>query len=198
MKFRALVVAAMVITSVNAGGDDIFMGCFKKGGSRSRSGSSECLVPDDDSDTPQEFRVTGYRGGNDPYDEDASKELADDPAMAYVNPNLTCNLIIVRLYGVWGDADVLDRQLRKLVPAIYKLIQKNANEDDLITQEIEEQFELESKDNLELQTIQEKYAAVMEKYYKTWDDFKRNECSIELHDWMAPEEMIKVGHLLRW
>ncbi|KAH6600084.1 hypothetical protein BASA61_002374 [Batrachochytrium salamandrivorans] len=197
MKFRGLVVAAMVITSVNAGGGDIFKGCFKRGSSRSRSGSSECLLPKD-GDTLQEFEATGYRGGNDPYDEDASKELADDPKMAYVNPDLTCDLIIVRLYDLWGEADGLDRQLRKLVPTIYKLIQKNANEDDLITREIEERFELKSKDNLELQTIQAKYAAMMETYYKTWDDFKRNECSIELHDWMAPEEMIKVGHLLRW
>ncbi|KAH9265997.1 hypothetical protein BASA84_001341 [Batrachochytrium salamandrivorans] len=155
MKFRALVVAAMVITSVNAVWHDIFKSCFKRGGSRSRSGSSECLLPDDDSDTPQEFEVTGYRGGNDPYDEDASKELADDPAMAYVNPDLACDLIIVKLYGVWGEADGLDQQLRESVPAIYKLIRKNADKDDLITQEIEEQFELESKGNRELQTFKQ-------------------------------------------
>ncbi|KAH6565043.1 hypothetical protein BASA62_007561 [Batrachochytrium salamandrivorans] len=120
MKFRALVVAAMVITSVNAKWYDIFLNCFGKNRA-SNSGERERLLQKNE-DTPQYSEATRNRGGyglHDSDNSDNSDDSDDEEDNIYERP--ACDSMLATLRGLRKSISRLSREHSDGLSALCKL-----------------------------------------------------------------------------
>ncbi|KAH6560363.1 hypothetical protein BASA50_003308 [Batrachochytrium salamandrivorans] len=134
MKFNALVVAAMVITSVNASGREGLEGFLKKG-CVARSDSKEMLAIENDSES--ELTQDPPVHGPEPVSSQDSLENGSEPGPSQDSPNNEsgksresgvteydpkCDPIIIKLDKLWLKAYDLEPVLRSQMPAYYKLM----------------------------------------------------------------------------
>ncbi|KAH6601872.1 hypothetical protein BASA61_001672 [Batrachochytrium salamandrivorans] len=141
MKFNALVVAAMVITSVNAGLWRSTMGCFGHS-CRLRSASSQGSL-DSDSDESQESE-------------------------AKTNP--ICLAIAMQLFALWNDMGILDYRLHNPMQASHDLIENDIKKGKLRAKGMVAYSELNSEDQAKPENIEEGLIDLEQSYRQTWKE----------------------------
>ncbi|KAH9268552.1 hypothetical protein BASA84_000157 [Batrachochytrium salamandrivorans] len=169
MKFNALVVAAMVITSVNAGLWRSTMGCFGHS-CRLRSASSQGSL-DSDSDESQESE-------------------------AKTNP--ICLAIAMQLFALWNDMGILDYRLHNPMQASHDLIENDIKKGKLRAKGMVAYSELNSEDQAKPENIEQGLVDLEQSYRQTWKELIKNKCSIESFFLLFPKEMEEQGHFPRW
>ncbi|KAH6563522.1 hypothetical protein BASA50_002552 [Batrachochytrium salamandrivorans] len=178
MKFQALVVAAMVVTSVNAGLLGKLPSEAENSGDESGSVSEQNLLQND-SDPSQDPEPTKEKQAGDLSDEDKKNQI--------------CNSILLTLYGLRGQIIRLAHQLRVQMLIINDL---NIKRNHLYFWEIPGHFLSKYEARAELQSIENKYATVMGEYYQTWQDLTGSGCPTESLKSMFPKEMIDIDVFL--
>ncbi|KAH6569536.1 hypothetical protein BASA61_003818 [Batrachochytrium salamandrivorans] len=178
MKFQALVVAAMVITSVNAGLLGKLPSEAENNGDESGLVSEQNLLQND-SDPSQDPEPTKEKQAGDLSDEDKKNQM--------------CNSILLTLYGLRSQIIGLAHQLRIQMLILNDL---NIEESRLDFWEIFGHFLPKYEVRAKMQSIENKYATVMGKYYQTWQDLTGSDCPTESLKSMFPEEMIGLDAFL--
>ncbi|KAH6574715.1 hypothetical protein BASA50_007630 [Batrachochytrium salamandrivorans] len=208
MKFNALVVAAMVITSVNAGRRGGFRGWL--GGGR-MTGSESRERPGGSQDLDPAKKELGSGSG----DDDTGKELVSYPNGAYVKggsgnksngvvgvePSPICALIASKLYDLWNEIDDFDFVFRSQMLTYYRLMvrgDKNDENGDLNFEEARVWLKFHPEAIPELQEIKAKYTGFEGNYYKTWAELAENNCLTEKLKSISPKEMIKQRYFPQW
>ncbi|KAH6602077.1 hypothetical protein BASA61_000677 [Batrachochytrium salamandrivorans] len=178
MKVKALIVAAMVITSVNAGWLDTFMGWF--GIDRGSQGSvSSPNLPDSTLDEARDL----FSSENDPADgsDDGDEKPTCDSIIAYLNG------LQVRMLG-------LAQKYQDQLPALYSLKKKAAN--GLKDEEMEGYYASRRKVEVTLKGIKAEFTNSNARHSKGWTNLTGKGCWNEYLHLMSPEEMIKVSVFL--
>ncbi|KAH6593366.1 hypothetical protein BASA61_004312 [Batrachochytrium salamandrivorans] len=183
MKFKVLVVAAMVITSVNAGGRGGFKGWLKPKGGMSKSESKQSLLPKA-GDASQESETTKQEptGGSN------VKDIAKDRI---------CTTIKSELDSLRREAKEVYSLLFRQIPDSYK---QEKGLYTLKSHPLKDWLKQCYEDNPELlQPIKEKLVVLDEKYRSAWAELITEGCSIESRPYsVSPEEMAKRGYLSKW
>ncbi|KAH6570199.1 hypothetical protein BASA62_004432 [Batrachochytrium salamandrivorans] len=178
MKFNTLVVAAMVIASVNATWNSKVPGCLRGScGSRPRLSRG---VGETGSDTPQGPKII-------------EKGLASNPHMKGDSQELTCNAILLGLYDLQKDILELSCEFRYNRLSLY-IIHSGAT--TLTDETIEASTASSFKVKAELETIEAEFAKFEAEYHRVWGQLEQNSCSAKYYNTMSPKELLKVHVLL--
>ncbi|KAH9271406.1 hypothetical protein BASA83_006498 [Batrachochytrium salamandrivorans] len=179
MKVKALVVAAMVITSVNAGWrrkPRVFVG-----GDDSKPGSV----------FSQDLTETGPSMSQDI--EPTKKESADDSNMNGIGKNLICDFLISKAEGlhrnIFGNVD----EYRSHLSVLYILQEKAEN---LKEEEKEDHSASFERVNGGLQAIKEEFTSLKDRYLQILKQLVRNECMTESVHLTSPEDMERIDIFL--
>ncbi|KAH6570793.1 hypothetical protein BASA62_004142, partial [Batrachochytrium salamandrivorans] len=173
-----LVVAAMVITSVNAGLLGKLPSEAENSGDESGSVSEQNLLQKD---------------GNPSQDPEPTKEKQAGDLSDEDKKNQICNSILLELYDLRGRIIGLVHQLRVQMLTINDLnIKKSHLKPEEMDTHALSKYEVRAK----MQSIENKYATVMGEYYQTWQDLAGSGCPTESLKSMFPEEMIDLDAFL--
>ncbi|KAH6570007.1 hypothetical protein BASA60_001856 [Batrachochytrium salamandrivorans] len=169
MKFKALVVAAMVITSVNAVWHE--KGAGYSGDHDDELGSvSPPGLLGNDPNPPQESGATEY-----------------DPK---------CDPILSELDSLQEKVEEVYLKLLRQIPDSYK---QETGLNGLSHPELQGWLKQCYKDNPELQPIKQELIELEEKNRVAWIELVTEGCSIESRPYlMSPEDMIKRGYFSKW
>ncbi|KAH9273398.1 hypothetical protein BASA83_004402 [Batrachochytrium salamandrivorans] len=185
MKFNVLVVAAMVITSVNAVWHDVFTGCFGDRCDMSKAGEFRRLIQDElESVSPPELL------GNDPNEPQESDPPEYDPI---------CDPILEELTLLRRESYDIEAAFRGQMPTHFNLMKgkdadgKKINPRTLKTEQVAAYLELSNEKKATVGGFKAEYAVVMEKYRKPWKELIKNRCLTESRIWMSPDEVTKRG-----
>ncbi|KAH6581417.1 hypothetical protein BASA60_002437 [Batrachochytrium salamandrivorans] len=189
MKFNALVVAAMVITSVNAGGRGGFKSFLDKVGRMMRSGSSYGTLKNDLETEPSQ---------NPPVNEPRPRPPRNSPRQ------------VPDLY------EILRKERHKEFNNLIKLIELTEGEFEKIEDDedkveddegaddglIAEKVHIWMGSNLgaisDLESIKAEYDSLEEEYRESWKVLNDNNCMAELFKYLSPDHMVKLGYLPKW
>ncbi|KAH9265223.1 hypothetical protein BASA83_011223 [Batrachochytrium salamandrivorans] len=191
MRVKALVVAAMAITSVNAGLSDRVcdvynrvLGCFGLGNSMSRAESRERLILNGPSRDPESAkRKLSYDSGGDERD-------------------LICNPVIFKLYELHDKAVELSSKIPDRRKVSYELSRWWGQDPDRDEQgfiEIDRMVarsELNDQDSPELKEIKKDLMALEREYREVWMG-SINDCWIKFIHVLSPKEMLEKGFFFR-
>ncbi|KAH6566982.1 hypothetical protein BASA62_006399 [Batrachochytrium salamandrivorans] len=224
MKFNALVVAAMVITSVNAGGRKGFPGCF---GRRCGLRSAVKHVPlknepglkpvepqkseDDDFVTPA-FDLSGYD-----LDSMFPHGIPEDGWNVTINPDPKkdpiCNPILEQLSTIRINGLKLNGAFGRMLPTVFNIMTEENDEEESDKEESvkgkghkedpkAEKIRRFLKSNPEslstLERIRNRYTELQDAYGTTWEILVRSECPTEKLQHWTPETMIKDEYFFDW
>ncbi|KAH9268495.1 hypothetical protein BASA83_009338 [Batrachochytrium salamandrivorans] len=197
MKFSVLVAAAMVITSVNAGGDEGFGGLLKK----DDGGGPKSEAPFGLKVHPLSLVLPKNKLGQLP----RFKPRKKDPV---------CDSIVEELSLSWSKFSHLDYGFWKQVPYFYGLMTGNGNkwegkkmdEDgdggDKMHDLNPEAMQKWLKENPEaiprLQEIKEESIGLEEGHREIWARLMYNRCSTKFLTRVSPAGMKKDGYFLQW
>ncbi|KAH6589853.1 hypothetical protein BASA61_005459 [Batrachochytrium salamandrivorans] len=174
MKFNALVVAAMVITSVNAGLFGKATNPFKKSGGGSMS--EQLYDPlENDEDIFQESEPTK----NGQYDDSDDAEKTQD-----------CNRMFTIAEKIQDNIFDLADDFRINLPIPDA---PNSGANDLKPEAREGHAEFYSQIKDEQKAIKEKATFLKEKYEENWEKIVKTECPTESVRLLSPEEMMEIG-----
>ncbi|KAH9245128.1 hypothetical protein BASA81_017406 [Batrachochytrium salamandrivorans] len=184
MKFNVLVVAAMVITSVNAKWYDKFLG---------RSGDNDGQAP------IVSLELTESNGGE-----------SQEPDPNETGP--TCNDLEAKLLDLYGNIRARNSRVCYGAPELYKILEvdmggmvgngKDGAEtevaqksDENEVQEstymrVEEWFRLYFKYKTELDQLRQDLADWLNQYFETWEQFLRKGCLATKEGRFSPENML--------
>ncbi|KAH6563028.1 hypothetical protein BASA50_011392 [Batrachochytrium salamandrivorans] len=179
MKFSALVVAAMVITSVSAGKRKRIRGCSE--GDDSNSGS----VP------PPELLESD--GGPSQESDPTEENPADGLDMNGTKEGLDCGPIVAQLYFLRGEAVSFYWDWRR----IYARYNRIERENGLSPEEMGNHY-ASRNDDPEMQEIESKLDLLEEEYRAAWGVVLSENCFTDSLESMSPERVIKNGYLRQW
>ncbi|KAH6583315.1 hypothetical protein BASA60_001497 [Batrachochytrium salamandrivorans] len=168
MKFNVLVVAAMVIASVNAGGADEL-----PSGAEHSGGRSTTVVA-----------------------EGSSRHKSNIPQIPEPKKLPICEGLKLRLDELWDRAAILESELQDQLPEYLNLMKgldlngEKIEEGQLGSEQAAAYSALDSKDMFILKTFDEEYGGVMEDYGMTWGEFERK-CPAESRGVLSLEEMVQ-------
>ncbi|KAH6560346.1 hypothetical protein BASA50_003326 [Batrachochytrium salamandrivorans] len=199
MRFNALVVAAMVITSVNAVGRGGFRSLLGGNGHRTGSGPSYGTLEED---LESELTQDPPAHGPEPV---SSQGLSRDewdglrvPKNAKKDP--ICDPIVIELSKLWLKVYVLNCEFRALMPVYYKLMKgedengKKIKKRKLKSKQTAAYLALSDEHKAKLREFKAEYAGATEKYDETWKQLIAKECSTEYSGLSSMEDMIKWEH----
>ncbi|KAH9249219.1 hypothetical protein BASA81_013068 [Batrachochytrium salamandrivorans] len=179
MKFNTLVVAAMVITSVNAGGHKRVRGWFARRGGMSK-------------DKPQDYWIT--------------KEKQDTGSNASESHPI-CDPIALKLDGLRLKIKDRSNGFWKYMPLSPRLLQtgdesgnvngdyrrnKNDQENELKIKERQDPFTSYRINNPKLKKIKTEITGLKKKYSRVWTKFEKAKCSTKHRQLVSPEEITKI------
>ncbi|KAH6572588.1 hypothetical protein BASA60_006557 [Batrachochytrium salamandrivorans] len=171
MKFNVLVVAAMVIASVNAVWHDNLPSGVENSGDMSKAESEESLL----------------QGWNEPK---VPKPIKDDSK---------CDPIVEKLTDLRRETYNIEDELRERMPTYFNLMKgmdadgKKINPSILKAEQVTAYLELSDEKKATVEGFKTEYAGVMERYDAIWGEFIDSRCFTEDLLWMSPDEMIKRG-----
>ncbi|KAH6585526.1 hypothetical protein BASA50_001135 [Batrachochytrium salamandrivorans] len=179
MKVKALVVAAMVITSVNAGWRRRFKDLFGGNGGKPRSVF------------PQDLSMNEWSMSQDT--EPTKKESADDSNMNGIGKNLICDFLISIAEdlhrNIFGNVD----EYRSHLSVLYTLQGKAEN---LKEEEKEDHSASFEHVNGRLQAIKGEFTSLKDRYLEMLKQLVRNECMTESVHLTSPEDMERIDIFL--
>ncbi|KAH9263546.1 hypothetical protein BASA83_013068 [Batrachochytrium salamandrivorans] len=188
MKFNALVVAAMVITSVNAGGRKGFPGCF---GRRCGLRSAVKHVP---------LKNEPGLKPNVTINPDPKKDPICNPILEQLS---TIRINGLKLNGAFG----------RMLPTVFNIMTEENDEEESDKEESvkgkghkedpkAEKIRRFLKSNPEslstLERIRNRYTELQDAYGTTWEILVRSECPTEKLQHWTPETMIKDEYFFDW
>ncbi|KAH6563559.1 hypothetical protein BASA50_008626 [Batrachochytrium salamandrivorans] len=182
MKFQALVVAAMVIASVNAGLPDKLPSEAENSSDESGSVSEQNLLPKD-GDAFQALRRT------------KKEEKGQNPIVYNTDNDRTCTILLIELRDLYQDIVFLHGLFHEQM--LISLDSKD-KVNNMNTEEIEDHSTFQDEAASELEGIKKELASLEQTYHKTWDQFVGIGCSVESHISLSPEEMAKNGYFTKW
>ncbi|KAH6571911.1 hypothetical protein BASA50_008433 [Batrachochytrium salamandrivorans] len=219
MKLKALVVAAMAIISVNAGGFDKLPSGVENNGGRSKSvvpeglmsGSSESESPQDPpmhgSESVSPPKSLGHESkpvfpqgplGNEP------DEPQDPDPTKKVDP--ICSSINAELHTLWNKFNDLNHEFREQMSGVYGLMMmkesaKGMNErskrGNLKAKKIQAWLEFHPEAIPKLREIKAKYTNLEKDCDEIWARLNKNKCPKTLER-LSLEEMAQMGYVPQW
>ncbi|KAH6560831.1 hypothetical protein BASA50_007424 [Batrachochytrium salamandrivorans] len=205
MKFNVLVVAAMVITSVNAGGRKGFPGWFKKGGKLKSVLTrglprKELSLPQTPKVMPTEEKPANdlyhsYYDSDDPDDPDDPDDLddLDDSGGENAKPNPVCDPLISGSLQFKKDIIELVHEFENQMKDLKAL---DDVVDDLSPDELKDYSVLRSKVRTELENIEDEYTDLMEKYHGYLQGLAINKCWTKSLHLKLPKDLMTLDALL--
>ncbi|KAH9272369.1 hypothetical protein BASA83_005462 [Batrachochytrium salamandrivorans] len=178
MKFSALVVAAVAITSVNASWKERLPSWLKKG-SMSRSGEGNGLSESDGGP----FQALGP----------TQEKPADDLNMNGTKKDLVCGPIVSQLALLLATTSDLYWDWRR----IYVRYNRIERGDSLSPEEMGNYY-ASRNDDPEMQKIESKLDLLEKEHRAAWAKLVKKNCPIKSFQSMSPERVIKNGHLRQW
>ncbi|KAH6564983.1 hypothetical protein BASA82_000069 [Batrachochytrium salamandrivorans] len=186
MKFNVLVVAAMVITSVSAGG--------RKGG---RSGSAVKHVPLKNEPEPEPPSPQG------PPD--------DKPAgFRYFPPNerpQICKDILEDIYKTWDYLQKVNNGFENRLPTVYDMMTEKSNEEESVkgkghknsrAEKVQGFLQLRPDLIPKMEQIRARSIELEGTYCSIWGKFVSTECSTEGLEHLSPATMLSFDYFLDW
>ncbi|KAH6592837.1 hypothetical protein BASA50_007803 [Batrachochytrium salamandrivorans] len=192
MKFNVLVVAAMVITSVNAGGKGRLPSCLG-GRCTSRSGSRKGLLEHEEG-PPQE----------------------SDPN----ETGPTCDDLEAKLRGLYDNISVRNSRVWLDMPELYKIMKGNmgrmvenvksgvetevaqkSHENEVrksIYMRVQDWFRLHFEYKLKIRKIRQEITDLLKQHLETWEGFLRTDCLATKDGRFSSENMLEDLPLVRW
>ncbi|KAH6584786.1 hypothetical protein BASA61_005874 [Batrachochytrium salamandrivorans] len=218
MKFNALVVAAMVITSVSASGKGRPRGFLKKGGGMTGSESLEKLVIEDDSESepPQDSqrhgatqRLSWSSMGQSLGSVFSSKSSRNKPSTPQ---NPVCISIEDELCTFWDKVYDLNCEFQKQLPLFYRIMMmeegknkkgnkgKRGKEEEKINlkdEQIRACLEFNPEAIPDLQGFKAKYDSLEKERDDILKRFDENECPKTFKQ-LSLKEITKQGNFPKW
>ncbi|KAH6599537.1 hypothetical protein BASA61_002522 [Batrachochytrium salamandrivorans] len=179
MKFSALVVAAMVITSVSAGKRKRIRGCSEGDDSNSGSVPPPELLESDGGP----FQALGP----------TQEKPADDLNMNGTKKDLVCGPIVSQLALLLATTSDLYWDWRR----IYVRYNRIERGDSLSPEEMGNHY-ASRNDDPEMQKIESKLDLLEKEHRAAWAKLVKKNCPIKSFQSMSPERVIKNGHLRQW
>ncbi|KAH6562738.1 hypothetical protein BASA50_010007 [Batrachochytrium salamandrivorans] len=183
MKFNILVVAAMVIASVNA---------VRYEGPP--SGYDELPSGDENSGGRSTAVVAEGSSGNGQNPPQESESTTEDPICADLKRILS---------NLWDRSVDLEAGLHDQLPEYHNLMKgigengRRIKKSQLGPKQVAGYLALNGRNKTILTNFDDNYSGVVEDYSMTWGEFERNECSTESFSLSSPEEMLEEGHFLQ-
>ncbi|KAH6572722.1 hypothetical protein BASA61_004845 [Batrachochytrium salamandrivorans] len=218
MRVKVLVVAAMVITSVNAGWRRRFGGWFERI-CRPRQRSSQnpqvnVPGPGPSQSSPRHalFPISPQDSLDDSSDESQYSEPTDEK-------DTICGDIKAKLSGLQDSIDNLDIVFKKWMPEFYKLMTWGLDKEFMYTDSegivtmstdekikakalrvrlMQEWINLNPGSIPELKEIKAKYTGLEEDYRRVWKEFDESKCVTEEFEHWDPKHILDSGYSPRW
>ncbi|KAH6591486.1 hypothetical protein BASA50_008662 [Batrachochytrium salamandrivorans] len=190
MRFNALVVAAMVITSVNASPFGIFKVWLGiDGGSQEPASPSDSPEHGPGSVLPSNSQDSTLNDAQDldPYNQDPADGSDDGDEKS------TCDSIIADLKELQVKMLELYEQFRAQLPAFYEL---KSRADDLKDEEMDNYHVSRREVEATLEDIKAEFTYLNARYSEGWADLIHKGCWNDYLHLMAPEEMTQIGIFL--
>ncbi|KAH6580111.1 hypothetical protein BASA60_003013 [Batrachochytrium salamandrivorans] len=179
MKFNILVVAAMVITSVNAGWHR--RPKVVSGSDDSKPGSvSSYELPEGDSSLSQDTVHT-------------NKESSNDSDMNVVSENIFCDFLTLAAKDLQRNLVERADEFRGHLASLHILQEK---EETLKDEQRENHSASTGRVNGILEAIKKEFAKLEKEYREVWGMLKNNGCLVEDYYLIDPQDMARVGLLL--
>ncbi|KAH9247617.1 hypothetical protein BASA83_000918 [Batrachochytrium salamandrivorans] len=228
MKLNALVVAAMVVTLVNAAGHGRFGGLFKQGSDITRSDSEASLL--EKKEPPRRGvkqrssrKSLGHRL-RPVFPSKSTRHRPDTPHKSKPKANIICDFILSELRTLWDKVYALNNEFQEQLPRSYNIMMMEKGDDEKGKRvkkvkkeektEEEEKAEEEEKIYLKDKKIQ-RWLEVYSKAIPDLRNFKakydslekeRNDILQRYDESECPEtftrlslkEIAKQGHLPKW
>ncbi|KAH6573810.1 hypothetical protein BASA61_001172 [Batrachochytrium salamandrivorans] len=215
MKVKALVVAAMVITSVNAGGRGGFKGWLRRNGRMTRSGSLNRLLDDDSlsilSQDLSEHMSKPVVPQNLPGSRTKPTLLLDSTrhkpdksqVLEATEKDKICSDIDSKLLCLRNKIMDFDDEFLCRMGDYYRLMKEKNKEDkkneenqedeksDLKAKEVQDWLDSHPEESTKLEGIKTEYDSLMEEYRKIWEEFIKEKCRTEDDNWMSAETLIE-------
>ncbi|KAH9256866.1 hypothetical protein BASA82_001129 [Batrachochytrium salamandrivorans] len=217
MKFKALVVAAMVITSVNASWRRRFGSLFKQGDdSRPKSKAPFGLKMNPFFLQKRPVHGSGPGPSQDSLDDSSDESQYSEPTD---EKDTICGDIKAKLSGLQDSIDNLDIDFKKCMPEFYKLMTWGLDKEfvytdskGIVTMSTDEKIKakalrvrlMQEWINLnpgsipELKEIKAKYTGSEEDYRRVWKEFDESKCVTEEFEHWDPKHILDSGYSPRW
>ncbi|KAH6596505.1 hypothetical protein BASA50_005055 [Batrachochytrium salamandrivorans] len=179
MKFNILVVAAMVITSVNAGWH-----------------RRPKVVPGSDDSKPGSVSSHDLSEGDSSLSQDTvhtNKESSNDSDTNVVSENIFCDFLTLAAKDLQRNLVERADEFRDHLASLHMLQEK---EDTLKDEQMENHSASTERVNGILEAIKEEFAKLQKEYREVWEMLKNNGCLVEDYYLIDPQDMARVGLLL--
>ncbi|KAH6577545.1 hypothetical protein BASA60_003951 [Batrachochytrium salamandrivorans] len=203
MKFNVFVVAAMVITSVNAGGSDKPSSGDENSGGRSKSVVPEGLMGD--SSGSESLQESLGHGSEPALTQDSlQKEWNESQYSEPTEYDPKCDPIVIKLDELWLKADEINARFYSQLPVYYRLMKgedlrgKKIKKHKLKLKKMTTYLKLSDENKTKLTELKARYTGVMNEYRVTWKKLRREGCPTEHLRVFSVKDMIQKGHFLQW
>ncbi|KAH9255664.1 hypothetical protein BASA81_006270 [Batrachochytrium salamandrivorans] len=187
MRVNVLVIAAMVVTSVNAGGKERPRGLFKQGdGSGLKSKAPFGLRVYSLFPKKRPVHDSGASQDTDPTSKESSNGSDDDAAKKESACKRLASELLYLQQRIFEHFDEFHIQLS---------ISNNLkdNKETLKTEEIGNRFASYNLVNAKLETIKKRFVVSDEYYRETYGELVQNDCSTEFPRLIPPKEMMELS-----
>ncbi|KAH6568292.1 hypothetical protein BASA50_010520 [Batrachochytrium salamandrivorans] len=199
MRVNVLVVAAMVITSVNAG--------WRKkdaGGNRHNDGRKTSKGPLGLTVRPLSLVLPSKSSESEPSSElspkspvhplslvlpQTSSESDESTSQKPDHPKKTpvCDPIVIELYTLWGKAYVLDLTIQTQMPILSNIVKEESESNALKIKKVEDWFESHPGDKATIKEMRTEHADLMREYYEVWKQFLGSGCLVKDFMELSPD-----------
>ncbi|KAH6588427.1 hypothetical protein BASA61_005928, partial [Batrachochytrium salamandrivorans] len=189
MKFNALVVAAMVITSVSAGGRGGFKSFLDRVGRMMRSGSSYNSLENDSEPGPSQN----------------SQRHKPKPGPPRNSPRRVPDLYNImrkerhkEFNNLMKMIELAEGNVEKIEDDEDKVEDDEGADDGLIAAKVQTWVGSNPGAIPYLESIRAEYDSLEEEYREGWKALSDNNCMTELLEYLSPDHMVKLGYLPKW